>query len=100
MSDTLVLPMCLRTFFFVLLCCIPAAAEVVRIEVQERTPVLDGKPFGSTGAYERLKGRVHFEVDPAFPANRIISDIQLRSAQPTRPGRVFVRLLSAHSARC
>ncbi len=77
MSDTLVLPMCLRTFFFVLLCCIPAAAEVVRIEVQERTPVLDGKPFGSTGAYERLKGRVHFEVDPAFPANRIISDIQL-----------------------
>jgi hypothetical protein len=69
--------MFLRVLIFVSLFCVPAAAEVVRTEVQERTPVLDGRPFGSSGAYERLKGRVHFEVDPALPANRIISDIQL-----------------------
>lgn len=54
-----------------------AWAEVVRIEVQERTPALSGKPFASAGAYELVKGRVHFEVDPALRANRIISDIQL-----------------------
>src|SRR5262245_41026631 len=55
----------------------PAAASVLRIEVLERNLILDGKHFGSVGAYERIKGRVYFEVDPKLSPNRIISDIDL-----------------------
>ena len=53
----------------------PLAAEVVRIDVQSRTDLASGKPFGSTGAYEKLRGRIYFEIDPANSANRIITDI-------------------------
>ncbi len=53
----------------------PAPAEVVRVELTERSDVLDGKPFGDTGPYERLVGKVYFEVDPKHEANRRISDI-------------------------
>lgn len=52
-----------------------ASAAVVRIEVTDRTDVLDGKPFGDAGAYERIIGKVYFAVDPQLPANRIIADI-------------------------
>jgi hypothetical protein len=54
-----------------------AGAAVVRIDVRERTAVLGGKPFGAAGAYECIKGRVHFEVNPELAPNRIISDIEL-----------------------
>jgi hypothetical protein len=50
-------------------------AAVVRLEVRERTPIADGKPFGAAGPYERLAGRVYFAVDPQLARNRIISDI-------------------------
>jgi hypothetical protein len=51
-------------------------AAVLRLEVQERAPVLAGRPFGSAGTYERLTGKAHFAVDPAHPRNRDIVDIQ------------------------
>jgi hypothetical protein len=54
-----------------------AFAGLVRIQVLERSDVLDGKPFGRTGAYERLVGRAYFAVDPALAANRIICDLDL-----------------------
>jgi hypothetical protein len=54
-----------------------AGAELVRIEIRERGDVLEGRPFGRTGPYERLAGRAFFEVDPALPANRIITDVAL-----------------------
>ncbi len=66
-----------RIVVFIVLARTPAGAEVIRVDVQERTAVLEGKAFGNAGPYERLKGRIHFEVDPALRANRIISDIQL-----------------------
>ena len=50
-------------------------AEVVRIEVASRADLLNGKPFGDTGPYEKLIGRIYFEVDPANEANTIITDI-------------------------
>jgi hypothetical protein len=50
---------------------------VVRFEVTERSPVLDGKVFGSAGAYERIVGRVYFAVDPAAPANQSIANLKL-----------------------
>ncbi len=54
-------------------------AEVVRIEVTEKSPVLNGKPFGKTGPYDRLVGKVYFEVDPENDANRRVSDIDYAS---------------------
>jgi hypothetical protein len=52
-------------------------AAVDRVEVNERSAVLDGKTFGKTGAYERVIGKVYFTVDPKNPANRNIADIDL-----------------------
>jgi len=57
--------------------CLPALlpAALLRIEVSERTDVLDGKPFGAAGPYERIAGKAYFAVDPNLPANRIIVDV-------------------------
>src|SRR5229473_1967699 len=52
-----------------------AHAALLRIELSERSDVLDGKAFGPAGPYERLVGKAYFAVDPANPANQIISDI-------------------------
>jgi len=43
-----------------------ASAEVVHIDVSRRDDF---------GTYERVIGRVRFEVDPALPANRAIVDL-------------------------
>jgi hypothetical protein len=62
----------------VLLVCaasLPVAAEVVRVEVRSRADLLEGKPFGTSGPYEKLAGRIYFEVDPSNDANKIITDI-------------------------
>lgn len=50
---------------------------VTRIETKERGPYVGGRTFGETGAYEQLDGTVHFAVDPANPANSLITDIEL-----------------------
>ncbi len=54
-----------------------ASASLVRIEVSERSDVLEGKPFGAAGPYERIVARACFAADPALPASRIITDIGL-----------------------
>ena len=63
-----------------------AAAEVVRIDVETRNVVADGKFYGLAGVYERLAGRIHYAVDPANPANRVIADIDY--APTNADGRV------------
>ena len=52
-----------------------AQAEVTRIEIASRTDVLGGKPFGASGAYEKIVGKVLFSVDPAHPRNKAIVDL-------------------------
>jgi hypothetical protein len=52
-----------------------ANAALVRIEVTERSDVLEGKTFGAAGPYERIVAKAYFAVDPKLPANRIITDI-------------------------
>ena len=52
-----------------------AHAGLVRIEVKERSAVLDGRAFGKAGAYERIKGTAYFAVDPKAPANGEIVDL-------------------------
>lgn len=54
-----------------------ATAHVVRIEVDDRHDVLDGRPFGAVGAYERITGRVYFAFDPSNPYNARIVDLAL-----------------------
>lgn len=51
-------------------------AEVVRVEITERAPFAAGRSFGEVGAYERIKGRMYLETDPAHEANTRISDLQ------------------------
>jgi hypothetical protein len=60
-----------------------ARAEVDRIEVLERVPFAEGKAFGNVGAYERIRGRLTFAIDPNAPENQTIVDIKLapRDAQ-------------------
>ena len=53
-----------RRLYLLLALAAIASAAVVRIEVTERTDVLDGKSFGNAGPYERIIGKVYFAVDP------------------------------------
>jgi hypothetical protein len=75
-----------RTSVLYLAAAAAASATLVRIEVTERSDVLDGKPFGAAGPYERIIGKAHFAVDPQLPANRIIADIG--NAPPNENGMV------------
>ncbi|MFB3082976.1 MAG: alpha/beta hydrolase domain-containing protein, partial [Gammaproteobacteria bacterium] len=54
---------------------LPAQAEVVGIEVSDRCDVLDGQPFGEVGPYEKLTGKIRFEIDPKNPINARIVDL-------------------------
>jgi hypothetical protein len=68
----------MRVLAAILLVCLTswtAAAEVVRIEVLSRADVAGGKAFDTAGPYERLAGRIYYEVDPSSDANKIITDI-------------------------
>jgi hypothetical protein len=47
------------------------------MRIDRREAVLGGKPFGKTGAYERIVGKAFLAVDPSNPSNRIIADIAL-----------------------
>jgi hypothetical protein len=61
-------------------------ARVVRFVVERTRPVLDGKSFGTAGAYERLDGMVYLEVDPGDPLNAVI--VNLDKAPRTPGGKV------------
>jgi hypothetical protein len=52
-----------------------AQAEVTRIEIASRADILGGKPFGASGVYEKIVGKVFFSVDPAHPRNKAIVDL-------------------------
>jgi hypothetical protein len=54
-----------------------AEARVVRLRIERREVVLNGRPFGAAGAYEKLVGKVDFGLDPANPRNEIIVDLKL-----------------------
>src|SRR5713226_6010717 len=54
-----------------------ADARVVRLRIERREVVLDGRAFGAAGPYEKLIGQVDFGVDPNLPRNEIIVDLKL-----------------------
>ncbi|HEX6213911.1 MAG TPA: hypothetical protein VFZ38_03785, partial [Vicinamibacterales bacterium] len=62
---------------FLVLCPLIADASVTRLQIDRREIVLNGRPFGAAGPYEKLSGKVHFALDPALPQNAIIVDLNL-----------------------
>jgi hypothetical protein len=54
-----------------------AEARVVRVSVDRREPVLDGRDFGAAGPYEKLVGTVEFALDPSLRQNQAIVDLAL-----------------------
>src|SRR5258706_8181483 len=52
-------------------------ARVVRLRIERREVVLNGRAFGAAGPYEKLVGKVDFGVDPNLPRNEIIVDVKL-----------------------
>jgi Alpha/beta hydrolase domain len=59
----------------VLLATVAADAGVTRIEIARRVAFAGGQAFGAIGAYERIIGRFHGELDPAHPLNAGIVDL-------------------------
>ena len=54
-----------------------AKAEVDRLEILERHLVAEGAAFGASGAYEKIRGRAWFALDPHAAANAAIADLVL-----------------------
>ena len=50
-------------------------ARVTRVEIASRADVLDARPFGDSGPYERIAGRVYFAVPVANIHNQPIVDL-------------------------
>ncbi len=59
------------TAVLTLLCGLPLAASVVRVEVTGTERLADGLSMGEAGPYKRVTAKVHFAVDPKAPANRM-----------------------------
>jgi hypothetical protein len=71
-------------FTFVILgACSVVEARVIRLRVERREVVLNGRAFGAAGPYEKLVGKVDFGFDPTLPQNAGIVDLPLapRSAR-------------------
>ncbi len=58
----------------------------LHLEIKQREIFADGHEFAGSGVYERLLGRVHFEVDPLHSANASIVDLD--KAPRNSSGRV------------
>ncbi len=59
------------------LVCASAFPAVTRVELTERSGVLESAPQGSAGPYERIIAKAYFAVDPKLAPNRIIADLDL-----------------------
>jgi hypothetical protein len=54
-----------------------AEARLIRLRVERREILIEGKSFGLAGPYEKLVGKADFAVHPARQQNRIIVDLPL-----------------------
>lgn len=54
-----------------------AHAGITRIEIASREELAGGRSFGQAGAYVRIRGVAHGELDPADPRNAGIADLEL-----------------------
>jgi len=65
-----------RAMLAIFLLALPASAELTRIDITSRTPVLGGKPFGLAGPYEKMTGKAYFVLDPTAAPNKKIVDLE------------------------
>jgi hypothetical protein len=65
----------LAAWICILVIASPVSAELVRWEITSREPYAAGRQFGTTGAYQRISGKVYFELDPNAAANALIVDL-------------------------
>jgi len=65
--------------FFACMALATADAAVMRVEITGRAAIADSE-------YERISGRLHYEIDPAEPRNAVIADVKL--APVNAAGRV------------
>ena len=63
-----------------------ATAGLKRLDITKREPWAGGREFAGRGAYERLRGKAWFEVDPGARANSLVVDLAL--APKNKAGRV------------
>ena len=49
--------------------------SVTALDVHTRVPVLDGRPFGAAGAYEKVVGTLRFAIDPAHAVHARVCDL-------------------------
>jgi hypothetical protein len=54
-----------------------AEARLVRLRIERREKVLNGKAFGPAGGYEKLVGKAEFALDPTLAINKNIVDLNL-----------------------
>ena len=54
-----------------------AQARVSWIEITERVPFAGGMAFGKVGPYEKIRGRLHYAIDPDNRFNKQIVDLHL-----------------------
>jgi hypothetical protein len=52
------------------------AQSRIRLDIESRASFAGGQVFGQAGPYERINGKVYFEVDPAEPALTGVVDLQ------------------------
>jgi hypothetical protein len=52
-----------------------AQARVTRIEILRTEPFAGGEAFGTVGAYQKVVGRFHGELDPKAPLDAVIVDL-------------------------
>lgn len=65
----------LLRLLLVLLVPLVLSAHVVRVEIATRGDVMQGRSFGTAGAYERITGRVYFSLKIDDPHNTRIVDL-------------------------
>jgi hypothetical protein len=75
-----------RLLVIFLLLTLPLHARVTRVEIASRADVLNGQPFGDTGPYERITGRIFFSLPVSNPHNLRIVD--LKNAVNLKDGEV------------
>ncbi|MBS1854619.1 MAG: hypothetical protein JST11_04585 [Acidobacteria bacterium] len=61
----------------VLLLAAAGQAAVRSVEIAERGVILNGRTMGGAGAYERIRGTVHFALDPKAAANSGVRGLPL-----------------------
>jgi len=65
------------TVVLLTLVAVSVSAEVERVEITSREVFAGGMIFGETGAYEKIRGRLFYAVDPGNEANSAVVDLDL-----------------------